>query len=194
MMFLTSGLGLCGVGFLSWLTIQETSLHALFGWSMCIILLFLIYFLLLFYSKYVGEQKQRLALEMKEQMIDREYDLMVRQQREQEELSHDMKNHLLVLSSMIGEGKMTEAQTYLERMGEPLRQLEMMVWTGNPVLDVLLNNARNSAAKNPLYHSGGCADAGRYGRPGDVQPVFQPSGQRRGGSRPGGEGRSLDYR
>lgn len=45
---------------------------------------------------------------------------------------------------------MTEAQTYLERMGEPLRQLEMMVWTGNPVLDVLLNNARNSAAKKKI--------------------------------------------
>lgn len=150
MLFLTSGLGLCGVGFLSWLTIQETSLHALFGWSMCIILLFLIYFLLLFYSKYMGEQRQRLALEMKEQMIDREYDLMVRQQREQEELSHDMKNHLLVLSSMIGEGRIREAETYLERMGEPLLQLEMMVWTGNPVLDVLLNNARSSAAKRKI--------------------------------------------
>lgn len=150
MLFLTSGLGLCGVGFLSWLTIQETSLHALFGWSMCIILLFLIYFLLLFYSKYMGEQRQRLALEMKEQMIDREYDLMVRQQREQEELSHDMKNHLLVLSSMIGEGRIQEAETYLERMGEPLLQLEMMVWTGNPVLDVLLNNARSSAAKRKI--------------------------------------------
>lgn len=150
MLFLTSGLGLCGVGFLSWLTIQETSLHALFGWSMCIILLFLIYFLLLFYSKYVEEQKQRLALEMKEQMIDREYDLMVRQQREQEELSHDMKNHLLVLSSMIGEGKLEEAEMYLEQMGEPLRQLEMMVWTGDPVLDVLLNNARSSAIKKKI--------------------------------------------
>ena len=150
MLFLTSGLGLCGVGFLSWLTIQETSLHALFGWSMCIILLFLIYFLLLFYSKYVEEQKQRLALEMKEQMIDREYDLMVRQQKEQEELSHDMKNHLLVLSSMIGEGKLEEAEMYLEQMGEPLRQLEMMVWTGDPVLDVLLNNARSSAIKKKI--------------------------------------------
>lgn len=150
MLFLTSGLGLCGVGFLSWLTIQETSLHALFGWSMCIILLFLIYFLLLFYSKYVEEQKQRLALEMKEQMIDREYDLMVRQQKEQEELSHDMKNHLLVLSSMIGEGKLEEAEMYLEQMGEPLRQLEMMGWTGDPVLDVLLNNARSSAIKKKI--------------------------------------------
>ncbi len=29
----------------------------------------------------LGEQKQRLALEMKEQMIDREYDLMVRRQQ-----------------------------------------------------------------------------------------------------------------
>ena len=83
-------------------------------------------------------------------MIDREYDLMVRQQREQEELSHDMKNHLLVLSSMIGEGKLEEAEMYLEQMGEPLRQLEMMVWTGDPVLDVLLNNARSSAIKKKI--------------------------------------------
>ena len=71
MLFLTSGLGLCGVGFLSWLTIQETSLHALFGWSMCIILLFLIYFLLLFYSKYVEEQK-RLSCAGDERADDRQ--------------------------------------------------------------------------------------------------------------------------
>lgn len=145
LVFPISCLGLCGVGFLSWLTIQETGVHALFSWTMCIVLLFLVYFLLLFYSRYVGEQRQRLALQMKDEMIEKEYGVMVSRQKEQEELSHDMKNHLLVISSMLEENQIDEAKRYVSLMSEPLERLEMAVWTGNSVLDVLLNNARNRA-------------------------------------------------
>ncbi len=42
---------------------------------------------------------------------------------------------------------MTEAETYLERMGEPLRQLEMMVWTGNPVLDSAVEQCQKQRGK-----------------------------------------------
>lgn len=145
LVFPISCLGLCGVGFLSWLTIQETGVHALFSWTMCLVLLFLVYFLLLFYSRYVGEQRQRLALQMKDEMIAKEYGMMARQQKEQEELSHDMKNHLLILSSMLEENKTEEAKRYVALMSEPLERLEMAAWTGNSALDVLLNHAKNKA-------------------------------------------------
>lgn len=151
LLFLVSCLGLVGVGFLSWLTIQETGIHALFSWSLFLILLMFGYFVLLFYSRYVVEQRQRLALQMKDEMTRKEYDLMVRQQKEQAELSHDMKNHLLVLSSMLEENKTEEAKRYIGLMQEPLSRLEIIPWTGNQVLDTLLNHARNRANENGIH-------------------------------------------
>ena len=143
MIFTVSLLGLCGVGFLSWLTFQETDVHALFSWSMCIVLMFLFYFTLLFYSKYREEQETAFQLNLKEQMVKREYELVLGQQKAQEELSHDWKNHLLVLTSMVEAEKFDEAKAYMKRLGEPLDRLSGQIWTGNATFDLLLNHARN---------------------------------------------------
>lgn len=151
MIFTVSLLGLCGVGFLSWLTLQETSVHALFSWSMCIVLLFLFYFTLLFYTKYRKEQEISSALLLKDQMVKREYELLSGQRKEQEELSHDLKNHLLVLAGMMEDQRYNEAKNYLERLGEPINRLEGDIWTGNATLDMLLNHEKSRAGKLDIH-------------------------------------------
>lgn len=150
LLFTVSLLGSLGVGFLSWLTLQETNLYTLFSWSLCLVLLLGFYFLLVFYSKYAKEKENRLVLQLRDQMIQREYEMMIRQQKEQEELSHDLKNHLLILSTMIDEGRYQEAQNYIDRICDPLEQLNMAVWSGNLTLDVLLNHAKSRAEKQGI--------------------------------------------
>lgn len=140
MIFTVSFLGLCGVGFLSWLTIQETSVHALFSWSMCIVLLFVFYFTLLFYTNYRKEKEISSILQLKDQMVRREYELVSGQQKQQQEMSHDLKNHLLVLSNMMEEGKYEDAKAYIARLGEPINRLSGEIWTGNATLDILLSH------------------------------------------------------
>lgn len=143
MIFTVSFLGLCGVGFLSWLTIQETSVHALFSWSMCIVLLFVFYFTLLFYTNYRKEKEISSILQLKDQMVRREYELVLGQQRQQQEMSHDLKNHMLVLSTLMEEERYEEVKSYISRLGEPLSRLSGEIWTGNATLDILLSHFKN---------------------------------------------------
>lgn len=147
LLFTVSLLGSLGVGFLSWLTLQETNLYTLFSWSLCLVLLLVFYFLLLFYSKYTKEKENRLVLQLRDQMIQREYEMIIRQQKEQEELSHDLKNHLLILSTMMDDRRYGEARRYIDRICAPLEQLALAVRTGNLTLDVLLNHAKSRAEK-----------------------------------------------
>lgn len=144
-MFAVSFLGLLGVGFLAWMTIQETSMYTLFSWSMCVILLLLFYFLLLFYSNYQKMKEEQAVVLLRDQALSQEYELYCSQQKEREELSHDLKGHLTLLSAMMAEGNYKEAEAYIGRISEPLTKFAPVVWTGNQTLDVLLNQAARRA-------------------------------------------------
>ena len=73
---------------------------------------------------------------------------MVKQmQKEQETLSHNMKNHLLVLDGMLAEGNAAGAQAYIGQLSAPLEGLSPSIWTGTPTLDVLLNHTRSRCAR-----------------------------------------------
>lgn len=155
-LFAVTILGSLGVGFLSWLTIQETNLHTLFSWSLCIVLLF--YSLILFYTKYMKAQETQAVLQLKDEMIQKEYQAVFARQKEQETLSHDLKNHLLILAAMIHEANYVGACDYIERLGEPLSGGIAAIWTGNRTLDVLLSHAKNKAEQNNIRFVI-CADA-----------------------------------
>lgn len=150
MLYTVSILGMAGVGFLSWLTIQETNLHTLFSWSLCIVMLFLFYYLVLFYSQYLKEKEDKTVLQLKDQLVSKEYDMILRLQNEQEERSHDLKNHLLVLSSMLQQERFGEVRAYIDWLNHPLERQCSSIWTGNLTLDVLLNHIRSRSDRNQI--------------------------------------------
>lgn len=145
LLFAVSFLGLSGAGFLSWLTIRETNVHALFSWSMCLVMLSLFYLLLRFYTDYRGERKLRELRELREQIVRQEYESLKDQQRERELLDHDRKNHLLVLHSLLKGYRTEEAKDYLERISKPFLEGSNLIWTGNETLDLLINQVRRRA-------------------------------------------------
>lgn len=63
---------------------------------------------------------------------------------------HDIKNHLLVLSGLLGEHQYKEADTYLEKLNLASNSLLSPVSTGNTVLDVLLGEKINYAKQNDI--------------------------------------------
>lgn len=152
MLFTVSLLGLTGVGFLAWMTIQETTMYTLFSWGLFLVLLFLFYFLLLFYSNYRKAKEEQAVIQMRDEMISQEYELYCSHQKEREELSHDLKSHLTMLSSMLAQKRYQEAEAYVERISEPLIRFAPMVWTGNQTLDVLLNYAKRRAESRKLRY------------------------------------------
>ncbi|MCC2818686.1 GHKL domain-containing protein [Lachnoclostridium pacaense] len=147
MIFTVSLFGILGVGFLSLFTLQEISVLTLFSWGLCLVILLCLCLLMLIYANYVKERELRGILEFKDQLVRQEYEMVKQMQKEQETLSHNMKNHLLVLDGMLAEDNAKGARAYIGQLSAPLEHLTPSVWTGTPTLDVLLNHARNRCAQ-----------------------------------------------
>lgn len=147
---LVSLLGILGVIFLSLITLQDISVITVFSWGLCLIMLLCFFFLLLLHANYMKEKEMRGILELRDEMVKQEYDMVKQLQTEQQTLSHDMKNHLLILDSMIKEERLEEAGNYISRLREPLERLSPSVWTGTPTLDVLLNHTKGRCARSDI--------------------------------------------
>lgn len=53
---------------------------------------------------------------------------------------HDVKNHLTVLDGFLKAGNIGQAQTYLQKLDAATEELSFPFTTGNPVVDILLEN------------------------------------------------------
>lgn len=147
MMFTISLFGMLGVGFLSLTTLREISVLTMFSWGLFLVLLLCFYFVMRLYSNYVKEREMRSILELKDQLVRHEYEMVKQMQKEQEILSHNMKNHLLILGNMLRDSRTQEAASYISQLSAPLEQLSPSLWTGTPTLDVLLNHAQNRCSQ-----------------------------------------------
>lgn len=150
MLFTISLLGILGVTFLSLITLKEISVVTLFSWSLCLLMVLCFIFLLLFNSNYMKEHELRNILELKDQMVKQEYEMVKQLQMEQQSLSHDMNNHLLIMDTMLKEGNYREARDYIGRLRAPLEGLAPSIWTGNATLDVLLNHTVNRCRQSDI--------------------------------------------
>lgn len=68
------------------------------------------------------------------------YQALLEKETDTRKYRHDMANHVVCLTGLIGEGNITGAAEYLERMNQQLSIINQKVYyTGNHVFDILLN-------------------------------------------------------
>ena len=73
-------------------------------------------------------------------------------------LKHDMKNHIMVITSYLQENRIEEARHYLSRVLDELNQIYTYVETGNSVMNYVLNQKlekayRKGIRKSKISHS-----------------------------------------
>lgn len=92
--------------------------------------------------------QKRLEDQMKEQSIYLEEAKM--RNEKYRRFQHDIDNHFLVLSGLIHEKKYEEAEIYFENLHKASDHLLIGIETGNPVIDILLNEKINYARSNGI--------------------------------------------
>lgn len=95
------------------------------------------------YSKLFSEKKQ-LEYELKtlksEADFMREQDEEIRQLHQNtRKLKHDMKNHLMVLASYLGEGSYDKANNYISEILDKFNNMHSYIETGNSLMNHILN-------------------------------------------------------
>ena len=70
-------------------------------------------------------------------------------------LKHDMKNHIMVITSYLQENRIEEARHYLSRVLDELNQIYTYVETGNSVMNYVLNQKLEKAYRKGNSDKGG---------------------------------------
>lgn len=69
-------------------------------------------------------------------------------------IRHDLNNHVHVISNLIEQKQYTEAENYLETLRGAVDTFELILKTGNPVTDIIVNEKyREAAQKGIAFHS-----------------------------------------
>lgn len=114
---------------------------------------------LVFFNSFIMNSKENKAqLEMialRNQLLEENYEMLNDIYSKNAELYHDLNNHLDALYQLLDSNMIADAKEYIERIGEPVKILNKVSWTGVDVIDVILNSKLAKAEKcgiNLIYN------------------------------------------
>lgn len=103
-----------------------------------------------FYSFIMNNRTNKAQFEMialRNQLLEENYEMLNDIYSQNAELYHDLNNHLDALYQLLDSNMVTEAKEYIERIGDPVKILNKISWTGVDVIDVILNSKFKRAEK-----------------------------------------------
>lgn len=89
------------------------------------------------------KEREKKALQTKVQILEERYQEMLKSRK----VVHDMKNHILALKNYDQEQNWSGLHEYLNELGEDILEYNFHVWTGNHMLDMILNQKEKDAQR-----------------------------------------------
>lgn len=91
-----------------------------------------------FEARYQYMKEENKALFLKEQILEERYMGMLKSRQEM----HDMRNHLLLIQKYEKEQRWEELHAYLEDISGDILDDSAKMWSGNPIVDLMLNSKK----------------------------------------------------
>lgn len=145
-LFIITGIGMGGILYLQWIFVDERMVMSISVWVFLlfvIIVLFVLSTLILAYMK--AKQKEQM-ISIRNEFLEHNYTEMHELYRLNAEQFHDFKNHLNVIYEYCKEEKWNRVTEYVEGIRTPMASLDRRVWSGNEVMDLILNYKKAEAA------------------------------------------------
>ena len=102
-------------------------------------MLLILFGFLTFKYRYMKQENDTLLLS--EQLLEERYIEMMKTRQ----VLHDMKNHFLLLQKYEQEQQWEKLHDYLETISEELFEDSARVWSGNTIVDLILNSKKSYA-------------------------------------------------
>ena len=97
-------------------------------------------------SNFWHQSRQKLRIiEMKNVMMEENYNNLIRVYKENARVFHDFKAHIHAIYEYLQEEKTAECMQYIEDLTGPWTHMAAGVWTGNKLIDVIINYKRIEA-------------------------------------------------
>ena len=92
----------------------------------------------LYAQKLRWDEQERLQ-QIKLSMMEENYEQMIRMYKEKSVLIHDEKHHFQTIRELLLQGEYQGATNYVEKIAGELERSGSRVWSGHPMLDLILN-------------------------------------------------------
>ena len=95
-------------------------------------------------------EKEKELLIMRDTMVTQKYTELEKAMEKNRQLSHDLKNHILVLKHFKMEENYEGIDKYIEEIEQSFFDIKRSVWTGNQIADMLLEQKRTMAEQEGI--------------------------------------------
>ena len=109
-------------------------------WVILIAFLLLLFTVLLFEIDLRNRQHLLEKEALSKHLLEEKYQNLNEVYSQNARLYHDLNNHLIALDHLLDDGNMPEAKTYIAAIQKPIQILKKTHWTGDDVVDAVLNN------------------------------------------------------
>ena len=142
--------GFLGVFFLIRETLKSLNIEIAAYWLgfTAVILLLLVSFY--YYSEYKKEKEIIRMVQVRSDLMEKNYEAIREAYETNAKLFHDLNNHLNILYQLLKENDYDQAMDYIESLKVPLQNLKTSIWSGNKVVDSILNSKKNQAEKKAV--------------------------------------------
>lgn len=125
---------------------------------MIILLAIDFYSLYLYYSFYENQEMRRqlMLYQQQNRLQYKYYETLDKRLEESRKVIHDIRNHLLAIEQLYKSGDMASGDNYVKDVHEMLDKLGMQYYTGNRMLNMILNDKLNKAKHRGVSASVTC--------------------------------------
>lgn len=102
------------------------------------IFVILFFVIIVIYIMYIEKKNEIQLVNNQNKMIEKNYQEMILLYQKRERVFHDMKNHLSILSLLLSEKDTIRAKNYINKISEPILELEHKKYTYNRIVDIIL--------------------------------------------------------
>lgn len=98
-------------------------------------------FVLLFsvYSVYKNLSLETKIVKVSNELLEYNYENMYACYKDFEKIFHDFKTHIMIMEEYLRAEEYTKVLNYINDLREPVKNMENIIWTGNKIIDMILN-------------------------------------------------------
>lgn len=126
-------------------TLQRADTGLLTIWIAFLGILFLSFFVVSIYMAYRDRLQEQKVMEARNELLTERIRQLMKAEDDQRKLAHDVRGHLLVIHQLVKEGESQKALDYISSLVEPVHGETQISWTGNEIVDFILNVYRQKA-------------------------------------------------
>lgn len=102
------------------------------------------------YVSATNRREREERIHTKNKLMESNYQKLYEEQKRLEQTAHDFKNHINVMMRYLEDGKYERAIDYGRRLKAPLEVISQRSWSGNEILDTILNIKLLEAGKKGI--------------------------------------------